>query len=99
MRDISDLELNNYDDIDEKILRTEISRVLGIDYLAKATDDANRDVDAINGYLYGDARRPLVPCVVSNANKAYWVHFIVDTGSPATFLSKTVNAPTYAEYA
>jgi hypothetical protein len=101
-RDISDLELNNYDvlitDISENTLRTEISRVFGIDYLAKATeDDAKREVDAINGYLYGDGRRAMVPCVVSNGNKAYWVHFLVRTGAPATFLSKKVNAPTYAE--
>ena len=69
-----------------------------IDYLAKATEDgAKREVDAINGYLYGEGRRAMVPCVVSNGNKAYWVHFLVDTGAPVTFLSEKVNAPTYAE--
>jgi hypothetical protein len=78
--DISNLELNNYDvsitDIDEETLRNEISRLFGIDYLAKATeDDARRDIDAINGYLYGEGRRAMVPCVVSNGNKAHWVHF------------------------
>ena len=100
--DISDLKLNNYDvlvtDINEKTLRTEISKVFGIDYLGKATeDDAKREVDAINGYLYGDGRRPMVPCVVSKGNKARWVHFLVDTGAPGTFLSEKVNTPTYIE--
>jgi hypothetical protein len=102
LRDISNLELNNYDvlitDVTEKTLRTEISKVFGIDYLAKATEeDAKREVDAINGCLYGDGRRAMVPCVVSNGNKAYWVHFFVDTGAPTTFLSEKVNAPTFAE--
>ena len=104
LRDISDLEPNNFDilmtDVNEKTLQTEISRVFGIDYLAEATeDDAMREVDAIDGYLYGDGRRAMVPCVVSNGDgdKAYWVHFLVSTGSPATFISKKVNAPTYAE--
>jgi hypothetical protein len=100
--DISNLELNNYDvlitDIDEEILRNEISRYFGIDYLAKATeDDARRDIDAINGYLYGEGRRAMVPCVVSNGNKAHWVHFVVGTCAPATFLSEKVHGPTYAE--
>jgi hypothetical protein len=99
---ISDLELNNYDvlitDMNEKTLRTEISKVFGIDYLAKATeDDVKREVDVINGYLYGDGRRAMVPCVVSNGNKACWVHFIVETGAPGTFLSEKVNTPTYIE--
>jgi hypothetical protein len=100
--DISNLELNNYDvlitDIDEETLRNEISRHFGIDYLAKATeDDARRDIDAINGYLYGEGRRAMVPCVVSNGNKAHWVHFVVGTCAPATFLSEKVHGSTYAE--
>jgi len=96
------MELNNYDvlitDVNEETLRTEISKVFGIDYLAKATeDDAKREVDVMNGYLYGEGRHAMFPCVVSNGNKAYWVHFIVDIGAPTTFLSKKVNAPTYAQ--
>jgi hypothetical protein len=100
--DVSDLELNNYDvlvtDINKKTLRTEASKVFGIDYLAKATeDDAKREVDVITGYLYGEGRRAMVPCVVSNGNKAYWVHFLVGTSAPATFLSEKVHTPTDAE--
>jgi hypothetical protein len=102
LSNISDLELNNYDvlvtGINEKTLRTEISKVFGIDYLAKATgDEVKREVDVINGYLYGDGLCAMVPCVVSNDNKAYWVHFLVDTGAPGTFLSEKVNTPTYIE--
>jgi hypothetical protein len=39
--DIGNLELIT--DIDEKILRTEISRFFGIDYLAKATEDGAQE--------------------------------------------------------
>ena len=102
LRDIIDLGPINYDDlipdINEKTLRTEISQVFGIDYLAKASeDDAKREIDAIDGYLCSDGGRAMVPCVVSNGNNAYWVHFIMATGAPATFLSEKVNAPTHAE--
>ena len=102
LRSISGLALNGYDvlitDISENTLRTEISKSFGIDYLAKATEhDAKREIDTIDGYLYGEGYRAMVPCVVSSRNKAYWVHFFVDTGAPATFLSEKVNAPTYAE--
>ena len=102
IQSISDLELNNYDvlimDLNETALRTEVSKVFSIDYLAKATeDDAKREVDIINGYLYGAGRRAMVPCVVSYGNKAYWVHFLVDTSAPATFLSEKVHTPTDAE--
>ena len=102
LRDISDIGLDNYDvlisDIDEKVLRNEVSRLFGIDYLAKATeDDAKRDINAVNGYLYGQARRLIVPFVVRNGDESYWVHFIVDIGAPVSFLSEKVHAPTYIE--
>jgi hypothetical protein len=71
LSNIDNLRPNNYDvlvtGINEKTLRTEISKVFGIDYLAKATgDDVKREVDVINGYLYGDGRCVMVPRVVSN---------------------------------
>ena len=102
LQSISGLALNGYDilitDINENTLRTEISKGFGIDYLAKATEhDAKREIDAIDGYLYGEGYRAMVPCVASSRNKAYWVHFLVDTSAPATFLSEKVNASTYAE--
>ncbi|KIX01840.1 uncharacterized protein Z518_09567 [Rhinocladiella mackenziei CBS 650.93] len=95
LNEITDLEVNNYDvpiaDLNDQKLRTEISKVLGIDYLAEAAeDDARREVGAIDGYLYGDARRPMVPCVVCNGGKPYWVHFFVRAGAPVTYLSKRV---------
>ena len=99
---ISELELDNYDvlikDINEDTLRTDISKAFGIAYLTKATeDDVKRKIDAINGYLYGEGRRAIVPCDVNNGDKAYWVYFLVDAGAPVSFLSEKVNAPTYAE--
>jgi hypothetical protein len=99
---MSDLEPNAFDvlitDINENTLQTEVSKVFGMDYLANASEgDAKREVDTIDGYLYGEARRAMVPCVVGNGDKAYWVHFIVDTLSPWTFVSEKVNNLTYTE--
>ena len=96
LRSISGLELYNYDvlitDVNENALRTDVSKFFGIDYLAKATeDDVKRKVDVINGFLYGEGRRAMVPFVVNRGDHAYWVHFIVDTGAPVTFLSEKVN--------
>jgi len=101
-REIMDLELNSYDvlvpDLNDNKLRTEISKVIGIDYLAEATeDDAHRRVDAIDGYLYGNTLRSMVPCVVTNGVKPYWVHFLVSTGAPVAYPSEKVNTPTYIE--
>jgi hypothetical protein len=34
-----------------------------MDYLTKATeDDAKREINGVNGYLYGDGRHAMVPC-------------------------------------
>jgi hypothetical protein len=62
-----------------------------MDYLAKATeDDAKREVDAINCYLYGDGRRAMVPSFhVSLAMAIRLIGYI--------FLCVLVHAPTYAE--
>jgi len=78
-------------------METEISWIFGIEYLARATeDDAERKVDELYGYLYA-RRRLIVPCVISNGKMAYWVHCIVVPGDRDNYLSKKVNAPTYAE--
>ncbi|KAN0075104.1 hypothetical protein V8E54_007715, partial [Elaphomyces granulatus] len=81
LRDMSELEPKAFDalvsDVNEKTLQTEVSKVFGIDYLVKA-----------NGYLYGEGRRAMVPCVIRNGDKAYWVHFLVGNGSPWTFVSE-----------
>jgi hypothetical protein len=99
---MSELEPKAFDalvsDVNEKTLQTEVSKVFGIDYLAKASeDDAKRVVDTIDGYLYGEGRRAMVPCVIRNGDKAYWVHFLVGNGSPWTFVSENVNNLTYTE--
>jgi hypothetical protein len=79
------------------LLKTEISKIFGIDYFAEATEnDAKREVDVVDGYLYGEGRLAMVPLVVSNRSKAYWVYFIVDGGAPATYLSKKVSTLIYA---
>lgn len=79
-------------------METEISGIFGIEYLARATeDDAERKVDELYGYLCTWRRRLIVPCVISNGKMSYWVHCVVIPGTDGNYLSKKVNAPTYAE--
>ena len=85
-------------DVTDEILRTEIAELVGIPYLEKATQaEAKKILDVGRGFLYGDNYRPIFPCVVSreDLNKAHWVFFLADTGSPKTYVSTKVSLPTY----
>ena len=82
----------------ERELEHEISWIFDIGYLARATeDDAKRKVDTLYGYLYARKRYVIVPCVISNGEMACWVHCVLTSGIRGNYLSKKVNAPTYAE--
>jgi hypothetical protein len=77
-------------DVTDEILRTEIAKLVGIPYLERATqEEANKKRDVHHGFLFGDNYRPIFPCIVSNedSDKAHWVFFIVDTGSPKTYVA------------
>ena len=98
--DIHDLGLNEFDvlitDVTDEILRTKIAELVGIQYLEKATpEEAEKTVDIGRGFLFGKNSRPIFPCVVSfeKQKRANWVFFVIDTGSPATFLSTEVSVP------
>jgi len=83
-------------DVTEKILRSEISELVGIKYLEKATEDeANKKIDICSGFLYGSKYRPIFPCVVRLRDRAHWVFFLVDSGAPVTYLSSQVSVTTY----
>ena len=76
---------------------TDSSEYVDIRDLQSISDPELNNDDVLIGYLYGAGRRAMVPCVVSYGNKAYWVHFLVGTGAPATFLSEKVHTPTDVE--
>lgn len=92
IHDIGGIDPKDFDvlitDIDEEKLRSEIAEVMGIQFLAKATEeDANTVVEIGHGYIFGRNVRTIFPCVVSHDGKAHWVFFIVDSGAPLTYLS------------
>ena len=101
--DIHDIGLVGSDDFDvlitdvtDGILRTEIAELVGIPYLAKATlEEAEKCPNMSLDFLYGRNKRPIFPCVVSSEYKAHWIFFIVNTGSPATYLSTQVSVPKF----
>ncbi|KAF8469045.1 hypothetical protein BDZ91DRAFT_83279 [Kalaharituber pfeilii] len=75
-------------DVKDENLRHEISQVVGIPYLSKATvADANEVHKVGNGFIYGRELRTIFPAVVGHKGKAHWIFFILDTGSPLTYLS------------
>lgn len=41
--------------------------------------------------VFGPQLRVIFPAVVSTEDSAFWIYFIVDTGSPLTYLSTQVN--------
>ena len=104
IHDVGGVDPKDYDvlitDIDSKKLRSEIAEVIGIPYLAKASEaDANKVVEIGHGIVYGPKFRSILPCIVSRHGKSHWVFFIVDTGAPLTYLSAEVSASAYRKKA
>jgi hypothetical protein len=100
IHDIGGVDPKDYDvlltDINDNTLRSDVAEIVGIPYLDKATEgDANKVPEIGHGILYGQRLRTIFPCVVSFLDKAHWVFFIVDGGSPLTFISPQVSIPTY----
>ena len=76
-------------DISPKDLPNEISEVLGVEYLSPSNDVA---VWPAIGRVYGTKRRVLFSMPVSIRGipaSAVSVHFIFDTGAPATYLARS----------
>jgi hypothetical protein len=99
IHDIGGVDPKDFDilitDIDHGKLQHEIAEAVGIAYHLEATkEDANRIIEAGDCIIYGRNLRTIFPAVVAcEMGKAHWVFFIVDTGSPLTYLSAQVNAP------
>jgi len=102
IHDIGGVDPKDFDvlitDMDDNSLRTEISELIGIPYLKEATkDEANDEVEIGHCIIYGMKQRKIFPCIVRFKDKARWVFFIVDSGSPLTYLSVQVSVPTYGK--
>ena len=76
-------------DVTHAKLQTSIAEELGIAYLSKASDP-KEVVRVGTGYIHGLHKRTIVPFIVSHGEEARWVFFIVDSGSPWTYLSTHV---------
>jgi hypothetical protein len=76
-------------DIKPEQLPKEISRVMGIEYLSKV--QRNSETWPVVGKVYGVNKRILItlPVESSKSTDSVMVHFIFDTGSPATFIAKS----------
>lgn len=99
IHDVSTTGPNDFDvlitDVSDQTPRTEISELVGIPYLQKANkEEANKRIEIGSGFLYGNASRPIFPCVVKfegEEERAHWVFFLVDSCSPSTFISAQVS--------
>jgi hypothetical protein len=96
IHDIGGVNPKDYDvlitDINNDTLHSEISKLVDIPYLKEATkDDADKMPREIQGFMYGQKRLMILPCVVSIRDQARWVFFIVDPGSPLTYISTEVS--------
>jgi hypothetical protein len=85
--------------VDNDAPRSEISKLVGIPYLSEATKDEAKVAETGSRFLYGRNSRTIFPCVVSYRDNARWVFFIVDSGSPLTYISVEASVPTFRENA
>lgn len=102
IHDVGGVDPKDYDvlisDVDDDILRTDLSELMGIPYLKEATkDEANDKVDIGHCIIYGMKQRTIFPSIVSFQDKARWVFFILVPGSPLTYLSVQVSVSTYGK--
>lgn len=69
------------------ITRDDLEKMMinGKHYLAETSDDPVSDA---NGILYGECNRPFVNLMVEKKNIKRNVFFIIDTGSPCTYMTE-----------
>lgn len=69
-------------------LKMIISDIMGVAYLSPAGDPSW----PLNGKIFGVRKRVLftMPVAIGTATKGVNVHFIFDTGAPATYIAKSV---------
>lgn len=90
MPDIFDILLS---DVDDKTLNNEISKAVGATYLSEV--QPTKPSPTVNGIMFGKFKRIIFPLVVGIPRKpsSYVIHFLFDSGSPYTYLSKEVWSP------
>lgn len=74
-------------DVSSKDLHHDISKRLSKLYLSDITDD---NINTTKGIIWGPNNRVFVAMVVRMGSKAKYVHFLVDTGSPNTYICQEV---------
>jgi hypothetical protein len=90
--DIHDVVWDDFSDMDSNTLHSDISKLVGIPYLMEATkDEADKVVTSIQGFVYGQLFRSILPCVLSIGGMSRWIFFLVTTGSPLTYISAEVS--------
>ena len=79
-------------DITKETYKGEIARLVGTPYLSPATpSEATKMPIEVTGFIYGPKRRTIVSLAVSYKKECCWVFFVVDSGSPLTYLSVGVS--------
>lgn len=74
-------------DVHSKDLHHDISKRLEKLYLSEAADDGTYDTQ---GIVWGPHNRVFVSAIVKMGSKRKHVHFLVDTGSPSTYVCQEV---------
>ena len=74
-------------DIRKKLLMGEIATKLGVSYLS---DSDKPELEEVSGIVWGDNKRIFVSLAVEIAKKKKEVIFLVNTGSPHTYISRDV---------
>lgn len=82
--------------ITPKTLNSEISAALKIPYLSDAAEGMEYFVPAtISGIVYNDGDRMMLPLIVASEIRGKkvrcYVHFLLDTGAPVSYLSDEVS--------
>ncbi|KAF2014503.1 hypothetical protein BU24DRAFT_423436 [Aaosphaeria arxii CBS 175.79] len=82
---LSDVSIS---DLQDKDMRTDLSELFGIPYLATASkQEADEAQKTLQGMLFGPKRRPVVASTVRFEGQCKWVFFMVNTGAYYTYLS------------
>ena len=74
-------------DVHSNELHHEISDMLNTNYLEDADND---DVQEATGTVWGPHNRIFIATIVRMSNKLKHVHFLIDTGSPSTYICDEV---------
>lgn len=74
-------------DVTGKTLRDKIAALFEIPYLSVSKKEGLFDATEINGVWTKETYQVLIPCIVKNSTEACWVIFVLNKGSPRTYLS------------